>query len=258
MSGRTKPESRPAALFIYKAIATTVAGGILTLIVAIAQLSYGNHLERLRRQSEQGATFQAHLLEITGNIQEELWRAALEASSLRADSEQLRQLSLRNSQPVFDRWRVEVLLLRNQGAQIYGNEVGALIYDSSDSLFHADGCEVVRRDSNPSYSDCTEPRLRELNQLAPFVGRLSRSENLDTFRTNTGSPISFDANATIAYSIISHYYECIRSRASNMPVKPRCRNLPQMLEIARRRVSLVGVARENLADAIMTASAIRD
>jgi hypothetical protein len=251
--------------FASKAVATTLVGTILTIAIAIAQISYSNHLEILRRQAEQGGEMQARLLQITGRIENELWavaRSMTEQERTREEAERLRNEVTtrwnRDLAPLFLQWRSDRLMLRNQASQIYGRDVAALIYDRSDSRFYIDGCDVVRRGADPRINDCAGPMRAEWNRLAPFVAALARGETLEAFRAASNSPISFNANAEIAFTILSHYLECTAPADPTVRPKSRCNNLPAMLEIARRRVSLVGVARENLADAIMAASALRD
>jgi len=257
-------KSGPVWQFAFKAVATTLVGSILTAAVAIAQISYSNHLEVLRRQAEQGGEFQARLLQTTGRIENELWAVAVsikEQTRSRQDPGRLREEVTirwnRDLAPLFRQWRSDRLLLRNQAAQIYGREVAALIYDRSDTPFYADGCAVVRRGADPRATDCAAPMQAEFDRLAPLVAGLARSETLDAFRAAPNSPLSFNANAEIAFAILADYRECTAPADPTVRPKSRCVNLPAMVEIAIRRASLVRIARENLAEAIMTASALR-
>lgn len=252
-----------ASQFAFKAMATTLAGGILTLGIAIAQISYSNHLEVLRRQTEHGGEVQARLLQTTGRIENELWAVGLglREQERSRDPERLREEVTirwnRDLAPLFRQWRTDRLLLRNQASQIYGRDVAALIYDRSEAPFYADGCAVVRRGEDPRDADCAGPMRAELNRLGSFVAGLARSETLDAFRSAPNSPRSFNANAEIAFTIFANYRDCTAPADPTVRAKSRCLNLPAMLEIALRRASLVRIARENLAEAIMAASALR-
>ncbi|HWT12659.1 MAG TPA: hypothetical protein VN231_07895 [Allosphingosinicella sp.] len=250
-----------AAAFAYKAMATTVGGSLLTLGVAFAQITYSNHLESLHRQSEHGIGFQSRLLEQTGRIQNELTnivdilrradtpepdvRAGLVAEAERRWNE--------NLDPLFQRWRLDRLLLRNRGAQIYGRGVGELIYSLGDERFRADSCNVVGLDGPAPPADCAGAIARERAFLDDFLTEIRRSGGLEPFRSGTRSPISFQANAAIARMILYRFIACASSEGeADRP--SRCSNPQDGLQIAVRRTELVGIARENLAEAIMERS----
>jgi hypothetical protein len=263
-----KPAEKPPgrSLFTYKAIATTLGGSLLTLCVAVAQITYANHLEVLRRQGEQGLAFQDRLLDLTGRMESELShilnivrhsntpeRAVREELLAEAD-----QRMEENLAPLYRQWGMESLLLRNRGAQIYGNEVGELIYNPADDSFQENNCSMVVRDVDPPANrDCARLMEMERSFLHDFVAEIRQSGTLEPFRRSARSPKSFQANAAIARTVLHRYIVCAGSDA-RPDLPPRCAHMPQALEIAIRRVELVGVARENLADAIVARSALQD
>jgi hypothetical protein len=266
------PEDKPAgrthgrSLFTYKAVAATLGGSLLTLCVTVAQITYANHLEVLRRQGEQGLAFQARLLDLTGRIENELSQTLdivrhSDTPERAVRDELLAEADRRmdeNLAPLYRQWSLESLLLRNRGAQIYGNEVGELIYSPADGSFQENDCSMVVRDASPQENgDCR--RLMEMEQgfLRGFVTEIRQGGTLGPFRRSTRSPKSFQANASIARTVLHRYVACARSEGRpDRP--PRCSHMPQALEIATRRVELVGVARENLADAIVSRSALQN
>lgn len=260
-------EKAPArSLFTYKAIATTLGGSLLTLCVAIAQITYANHLEVLRRQSEQGVAFQARLLDLTGRMESELSDILnivrhADTPELTVRDGLLAEAGRRmeeNLAPLYRQWGMESLLLRNRGAQIYGSEVGALIYSPADGSFQENDCSVVVRDVDPPANrDCARLMEMERSFLHDFVAQIRQSGSLEPFRQSVRSPTSFQANAEIARTVLHRYIACAGA-AGRPDLPPRCGHMPQALEIATRRVELVGMARENLADAIVVRSALRN
>jgi hypothetical protein len=251
-----------AAQFTYRTLAATVGGALLTLTIAVAQTTYSNHLEVLRRQGEQGVDFQTNLLNLTGGISSQateitniLERRTVTEADRDAIAGAAQDQFTRDLLPLTRQWRVSRLLLRNRAAQIYGREVGALVYSRADAAFRLDDCNVVTRDDRPAPANCEQSAQAELAFLNGLADRSRTDPGLREFRTGGRSPTSFDANAEIAFVLLDRYFSCTE-RPANPP--PRCANLPLMREIARRRVDLLGVARENIANAIVENSYLRD
>src|SRR4051812_43281664 len=121
------------SLFSFKALAATLGGALLTLLISIVQTTYSDHLEGLRREFDHGAEFQTRLLAITGQVQNEL--AATDTLVRQDNFAGARHRNDHELADAFRQWETNALLLRNQGAQIYGPTVAALIYDPGSALF---------------------------------------------------------------------------------------------------------------------------
>lgn len=240
--------------FGLKTVAATLGGSVLTLCVAVAQLWYAERLETIDRQGREGLEFQTRLLAITGAVDNELMRTAAVIKNDVAPASQLTAPALRAGlEQVYGRWRSERLLLRNQAAQIYGRRVGALVYDVSEQSFDVDRCNVVARLGQAAAADCAQRLHREAEATEGFVARIRRSRGLEAFDKAEDSPRSFDANLQLTRKLLSRYARCVAEAGRDYA--RACADLRRLFVM---RAELVGIARENFAQAIMESSTLRE
>lgn len=241
--------------FGLKTVAATLGGSILTLCVAVAQIWYAERLETIDRQGREGLEFQTRLLALTGAVDNALMRTAAVVKNEAAPASQLAAPALRAGlEQIYGRWRSERLLLRNQAAQIYGRRVGSLVYDVSEQAFDVDRCNVVVRLGQPAEAgDCAERLHREAEAAERFVRRIRQSRGLEAFDRAEDSPRSFDANLQLTRKLLSRYARCVGE--SGRLYREACADLRRLVVM---RAELVGIARENFAQAIMESSTLRD
>jgi hypothetical protein len=245
-----------AWLFSVKAAMATAGGGLLTLAVTIAQITYQQHLEVMDRQSEQGSVFQGQLFETTGHIENELIdifngldedRAAPVDVAVHARLDDLA-----------DRWRLARLTFRVRGAQIYGRTVGDLIYDPAEETIDVDDCNVqVQRGDRAANRDCAGRRRAEALRLSQLVDSLRG----DVARRGEAHwrPVGFQSNFRLTRKVLHAYVDCRISPAPAAAApNPRCDGLADTLLILARRIDLMVLAREALSTQIMRSSALRD
>jgi hypothetical protein len=251
---------RSAWLFSLKAALTTVGGGLLTLCVTFAQITYQRHLEMLQRQSEQGEQFQAQLFQATGHIENEfidIFDSLTEDPAAPVD----RAIHARLDQ-LADQWRLARLSFRVRGAQIYGHRVGNLIYHPGEETRLLDACNVeVRKGDRHADRNCPARRRAEARRLRALVDRLR--EDVATRGAAELDPAAFQANFRLTRTVLHTYVDCrIEAQgaagAAAAAVSPRCGGLPDTLEILARRIDLMVLAREGLSTEIMRSSALRD
>ena len=256
-----------AVAFSLKALATTVGGAVLTFGIYLAETAYSNHLETIRRHDAQGIEFQAQILDLTGRIEGEL--TEIDHSLRRANDRDpaTREQNLRdavriydNLAPLYAQWRRDRLLLRNRGSQIYGPEIGDITYSVFDEAIEPNNCGVTLLSGSthilPPGAGCLMQRREEYYYLNRVVTRINETRSLALFNSDPRLPKTFQANAAIARDVIHRYLICM-SAQPNHPSPPNCEEPPVFLQIVGLRVTLVGLARANLADAIRTASALR-
>jgi hypothetical protein len=247
-------------IFAWKAVATTIGGGLLTLAVALAQMQYSNHLDRLKRQNEQGIVFQERILALTGQIETELNDIVdLLRSSVSKDQDtriaalaEARRRFSANLIPLYQRWDTDRLLLRNRGAQIYGRAVALDIYDPADDTRKPDDCDVLAAADAVPPDECGPAMFAEATHLTASM-ILLRAHGAP-LPEGTG-PRGFEAASAIAGGLVDRYIRC-RQWLGDPKAPSRCQHLAEGLIIAQRRVGLVGIARERLADAIMESSGV--
>jgi hypothetical protein len=257
------PEAKSASWYFgFKALVTTAGGGLLTLIFTLAQISYSTHLAVLQRQAEQGVEFQNRLADITGRIENE-FIDILDLESSRAP-DLVRQARARldtNLNELFRNWRLVRLNLRSRAAQIYGPEVGNLIYNPNQEMIRLDRCYVATRIDDPARnSDCPGRGRREGFRLAALV-RISRLRPGDHVLLHTGwAPSSFQANARLLREVFEHYIKCrlIMIEDSGTPAPSRCANMDDMGRIVTSRLDLLAITREEISTAIMERSTLQD
>ena len=249
-----------AWLFSAKAAMATVGGGLLTLIVTIAQVTYQQHLEVLDRQSEQGNLFQAQLFQATGHIENELidiFNILSEHQDAPVDDgihNRLDRLS--------DQWRLTRLTFRVRGAQIYGRTVGNLVYDPSEEVIDLDGCNVqIQRGDRAANSNCAVRRRAEAVRLTRLVASL-RSEGAQRGEAHW-RPVGFQSKFRLTRKVLHAYADCrieapAAAAAAAGPADPKCERLGDTLLILARRIDLLVLAREALSTQIMRSSALRD
>lgn len=251
--------SARARLFAWKTFSATFGGAVLTGIVALTQTWYGNHLEMLRRQSDGGAEYQAQLFELMGAAENGL-RQVLTAIR-RDDVDAAATLMSGPVAAALDTWSNRVYLIRNRGAEIYGRDAGAFVFDAAERGFRLDGCNVLVRGAGPGGDDCRERQREEL----AFVDRLRdvvmQGSDLRPFRTVRRSPASYHVHLTVTAALAERYILCARTRASaRQPASlpPRCRDLAGLRDLLNSRFDLLRTARLNVATAIMERSTLRD
>lgn len=260
-----KTESR-GAVFAFKALVTTLGGSLLTLGVAVAQIQYSDHLEVVRRQGDQGIAYQERLLTITGQIHNELVAIVNLARKAAVPDREVREEYLNQAQtrmnenldPLYRQWGLEMLLLRNRGAQVFGADVGDFVDNLRDEGLEFDDCTIVVPVGTPrSNADCAASAHQEAVSLTASVIAMRQRHSLEAFRAGATGPTGFHANAAFARTALHRYIACARGLGD--PRAPRrCRPLGEALAIAIERVELVGLARENLADAIRGSYAARN
>ena len=252
-----RAEARSSAwLFSLKAALATVGGGLLTMIVTFAQITYQQHLEVLQRQSEQGAQFQTALFQATGHIENELadiFESLTEDQNVPVDPAihaRLDQLT--------DQWRLARLSFRVRGAQIYGHRVGNLIYHPGEETRIIDACNVELRKGDPATDgNCPARRRAEALRLRRLVDRLR--DDVAERGTAELDPAGFQTNFRLTRLVLHAYIDCrIEAQSRPAAVSPRCGQLGDTLEILARRIDLMVLAREGLSTAIMQSSALRD
>lgn len=252
-----KTESR-GAVFAFKALVTTVGGSLLTLGVAVAQIQYSDHLEVVRRQGDQGIAYQEHLLTLTGQIRNELSDIVSLARQAMVRDPAVRAQLLAQAQgrmngsldPLYRQWGLEMLLMRNRGAQVFGAEVGDFVDNLEDGGLQLNDCTVVVPVGTPrSNGACGASARREAIALTASVISIHQQHSLAIFRAGATGPTGFDANAAFARTALHRFLGCAQ-RLGDAKTPQRCRDLGYALEIAIQRSELVGLARENLADAI--------
>lgn len=249
-----------AWLFSVKAAMATAGGGLLTLVVTIAQITYQQHLEVLDRQSEQGNLFQAQLFQATGHIENELidiFNILSEHQDAPVDAgihDRLDTLS--------DQWRLTRLTFRVRGAQIYGRSVGNLVYDPSEETIDLDTCNVeIQRGDRAANSDCAVRRRAEAVRLTRLVASLRSDVALHG--EAHWRPIGFQSNFRLTRKVLHAYADCrieapAAAAAAAGPADPKCERLADTLLILARRIDLMVLAREALSTQIMRSSALRD
>jgi hypothetical protein len=247
-----------AWLFSVKAAMATAGGGLLTLIVTIAQITYQQHLEVLDRQSEQGNLFQAQLFQATGHIENELidiFNILSEHQDAPVDAgihDRLDTLS--------DQWRLARLTFRVRGAQIYGRSVGNLVYDPSEETIDLDDCNVeIQRGDRAANSVCAVRRRAEAVRLTRLVASL-RSDVAQRGEARW-RPAGFQSNFRLTRKVLHAYADCrieAPAAAAAGSADPKCERLDDTLLILARRIDLMVLAREALSTQIMRSSALRD
>lgn len=255
-------ESKYPLLYSLKALVTTIGGALLTLLIFYAETNYTDHIESLHRQGTQGIEFQARILDLTGRLEGELDQAVellrrsedpdpATRSNLLAEA---RTLMAGGLEPVYTEWQRDRLLLRNRAAQIYGLAVGDLVYRIPDDSVEPNSCSVSLPPDNPSPSaDCHSQRQEELALMESVTRDVLRLHSLDPFADNPRLPRTFQANAYAARTVIYRYLNCAQHPGPPLD----CTELPIILRLAVRRLDLVRFARENLANAITSASSLR-
>ena len=256
--GQDVPGARGSAwLFSVKAAMATVGGGLLTLIVTIAQITYQQHLEVMDRQSEQGSLFQSQLFQTTGHIENEFIDildslaenpAAPVAPDIHARLDALG-----------DQWRLARLTFRVSGAQIYGRAVGNLIYDPGEETIDLDDCNVqIQRGDRAANRDCAGRRRAEALRLR----RLVESLRGDVARRGEAHwrPVGFQSNFRLTRKVLHAYVDCrlAAQAAAAGPADPKCEGIADTFEILARRTDLMVLAREALSTQILRSSALRD
>jgi hypothetical protein len=247
---------RSAWLFSLKAALATMGGGLLTLCVTFAQITYQRHLEMLNRQSEQGEQFQAQLFQATGHIENELidiYDSLTEDPAAPVD----RAIHARLDQ-LADQWRLARLSFRVRGAQIYGHRVGNLIYHPGEETRLIDACNVEVRKGDPAADgNCPVRRGAEARRLRRLVDRLR--DDIVARGTAELDPAGFQTNFRLTRLVLHAYVDCrINPESAPGVVRERCGQLPDTLEILARRIDLMVLAREGLSTEIMRSSALRD
>jgi hypothetical protein len=241
--------------FSFKAVITSLGGALLTLAIWLLQTNYSNHLEHLRRQSDHGAEFQARLLAMTGNVVDEL-----EAATDRVRNGDPAGAALRNNHELaqaFQQWDTNALLLRMQGAQIYGPQIAPLIYDPDGNEYGIDRCSVlVEPGQDGSDENCGPRRQAEVNSLNALLDTIDRHN--DPAGSQARRPRSFGFNAYAARAILDRYLECMEEIHEKRRADELCQNLGGLKTILDDRVELTAVARIDLANAIMAASRVTD
>lgn len=269
---KTKPEvgtdgggrtmHRATWLFGFKAVATTVGGGLLTLLIALAQMRYSTHLEILQRQDDQGVEFQNRLAQNLGRIENE-FNDILDL--VRTDRiGRLREARLRldtNLNELFRNWRLIRLNMRSRASQIYGPTVGNLIYNPEEEMFRLDRCYVtVRLDDPARNQNCATRGRREGFRLAALV-QVSRLRPGDHALLNVRwAQASFQANARLLRVVFENYVKCRLRRAEHPRERPprQCEHIEDMERIVVSRLDLVAIAREEISTAIMERSTLQE
>lgn len=242
--------------FSLKAAMATLGGGLLTLCVTMAQITYQQYLEVLQRQGEQGAQFQAELFRASGHIENEMidiFDRLTEDIDAPVEPDIHARLDA-----LSDQWRLARLSFRVRGAQIYGHRVGNLVYDPGEEVIGLDGCSVEVRPGDPRANrNCPARRHAEGVRLGRLAARL-RAEVAEN-GIATWSPAGFQTNFRLARTALHNYVDCRIAAAGGLPARGRqCDNLPDSLEILARRIDLMVLAREALSTRIMQSSALRD
>lgn len=259
---RRRARQAPSAwTFGLKAIAATVGGALLTLIIGLTQSYYTDRLQLRQRQIEQGSQFQSQLAELTGGIQTEmhdivdLVRAADPAAAQAA----VRRMET-NLKDLLRRWQRESLNFRARGAQLYGNEVGNLIYDLRDESYIVDACSVaVRINDARRNQNCEARRAEEMGRLRRLWRDSRLNPDAHLLRNADWTPASFQSNARLLFSLLNRYVRCnpqLRSEAERATVPEPCRAMDQVQTIIGDRLELLAISREEISTAIMRTSSL--
>lgn len=246
-----------AWLFSVKAVMTTMGGGLLTLFLTIAQITYQQHLEVLDRQSEQGNLFQSQLFQATGHIENELidiFNILDENKTAPVDAAIHARLDT-----LSDQWRLARLSFRVRGAQIYGRAVGNLIYDPGEETIDLDDCNVeIQRGDRAANGNCAVRRRAEALRLT----RLAASLRADVSQRGEAHwrPVGIQSNFRLTRKVLHAYVDCrIEAPAAAAgPTDPKCDGLDDTFTILARRIDLMVLAREALSTQIMRSSALRE
>jgi hypothetical protein len=254
---------RSALLFTVKTVMATVGGGLLTLFITTAQITYQQHLEVLQRQSEQGQLFQAQLFQATGHIENEL--SDIYSSLDEDDGTPVDAAIHERLDNLADQWRLARLQFRVRGAQIYGRGVGDLIYDPAEERFALDACGIeIRGGDREAGANCGPRRQAEALRLRRLFEGLR--DQVSANRDPSWEPASFQTNFRLTRAILHAYVDC-RINLNNAPgvtggapgvSNPRCAEMGAMLQILARRIDLMVLVREQLSTAIMRSSALSD
>lgn len=256
--GAAAPESalasgeRKAALFSFKAAAATVGGGLLTWGFTIAQIAYADHLTVLQRQNDYGIAFQREFFALSGQVETQMidiFNAAKDGAPDEAAALQRTALH-----PMTEQWRQVRLWFRVRGAQIYGHQVGNLVYDPAEEAVDIDDCAVERPAGRPpGRGDCAPRQQAEANRLAGVIARI-RTNRL-TGEETSREPASFQANLRLTRGVLGAYVRCLQAAAAAHAAGSPCAGLERMVA---SRLQFMVFAREDISSEIMESSALRD
>jgi hypothetical protein len=176
------------------------------------------------------------------------------------DPARTRQAGIRldtNLNDLFRTWRMIRLNLRSRAAQIYGPDVGNLIYNPDEEVFKLDRCFVATRLDDPARDrDCPVRGRREGFRLAGLVVVSRLRPRAHALLHNGWTPASFQANVRLLRVVFDTYVKCQLDRIEHPAgaVPPRCENTRDMRRIVLARLDLLAITREEISTAIMERS----
>jgi hypothetical protein len=250
------PVREAISLFSLKAIVTSLGGALLTLFIWFLQTSYSNHVESLRRQSDHGAEYQTRLLSMTGRVADELGAVldrARRAAAPGAGPDALAALNARAGHELAEamgEWESAKLLLRNQGAQLYGAPIARLIHDSADEDWNIDHCSILDPPGAPEAShDCGPRRATEAAALYRLIAAPAGAPQGGP--SPSPRPLAFAFNLDATNAVLDRVVQCLNVAPDKREAEDGCQNFGALLRIAIFRHSLLLNARMDLADALM-------
>ena len=239
------------SIFSLKAIVTSIGGALLTVAIWFLQTTYSDHQESQRRRSDHGAEFQARLLGLTGRLQDEM---ANVEDLVRQD--RLREAAAHRDNQLaaaLQQWETNVLLLRNQGALLYGQTVASLIFNSEeDERYAIDHCGIIVPVTEHPHE------ARECAARLEAEGRLLDAMVLagpdDPARAPAARPRSFAFQADAALQVLRRSIECFSETEADRAGDADCQNMDALIRIMVNRVKLLAKTQQNIADAIMVSA----
>lgn len=244
--------------FAWKSVWAAVGGAILTVVVGLTQAWYSDRLESRHRQDEHGVEFQNRLALATGRIENEfndIVDLAKEGGNASL-AEALRRVD-GSLNDLFRQWRLVRLDLRSRASQVYGSDVGNLVYDPEEESFELDGCYVtVRIGDRIANHNCSARRRLEERRLRLLTRAIRLRPSEPLLRRAGWTPASFQANARLTRKVVERYVRC---KASEGAVSPsvwnrQCPDLDDMEGIVIARLDLVAISREEISSAIIATS----
>lgn len=238
------------SIFSFKAIVASLGAALLSVAIWFLQTSYSDHLENQRRRSDHGAEFQTRLLGLTGRLQDEM--ASVE-DLLR--QERMPQAAARRDRELaaaLQQWETNVLLLRNQGALLYGPSVAALIFNSDeDERFGIDHCGIVVPVTEPHHaaSECGSRLAAEGRLLDSIVSAGGTGVDAAPPR-----PRSFAFQADAALHVLRRSVECLSLTPAIQATDADCQNPDALIRVMVNRVKLLAKTQQTIADAIMVSA----
>ena len=228
-----------------------MGAALLSVAIWFLQTNYSDHLESQRRRSDHGSEFQTRLLGLTGRLQDEM--ASVEDLVRQGRLPEAVARRDRELAAALRQWETNVLLLRNQGALLYGPTVAALIFNSEDDEhFGIDHCGIVvpagERD-HPA-GEC-RARLQAEGQLLDSIIAAGRN-GVDAAPTR---PRSYAFQVDAALHTLRRSIECFSETEAIRATDPDCQNPDALIRIMVNRVRLLTKTQLNIADAIMVSAA---